>query len=156
MLFPLRLLNEIVVVALLLLTPNCTPLVQPPPRSSRGRTRNNTRGHVRRITVAVRTASDGNDSASQQVLLEDRRAWLLRHIRIVAAATTTATLLVPDASSMTALAATQESPSSSLSTVRTNLEECNQTLQKLIDNWERAVIDCMYADVPRELLETKN
>jgi hypothetical protein len=29
-------------------------------------------------------------------------------------------------------------------------------LQTLLDNWERAVIDCTYADVPRELLEQKN
>jgi hypothetical protein len=26
----------------------------------------------------------------------------------------------------------------------------------LLDNWNKAVIDCTYADVPRELLETKN
>eukprot|EP00977_Amphora_coffeiformis_P007299 scaffold1581_cov169-Amphora_coffeaeformis.AAC.35 len=31
-----------------------------------------------------------------------------------------------------------------------------QTLQKLLDNWEKAVIDCTFADVPRELLEQKN
>ena len=31
-----------------------------------------------------------------------------------------------------------------------------ETLQKLLDNWEKAVIDCTFADVPRELLEQKN
>ncbi|KAL7495175.1 hypothetical protein ACHAWT_007732 [Skeletonema menzelii] len=29
-------------------------------------------------------------------------------------------------------------------------------LSSLIENWERATVDCTYADVPRELLETKN
>jgi len=31
-----------------------------------------------------------------------------------------------------------------------------KALQALLDNWEESVIDCNYADVPRELLETKN
>ena len=31
-----------------------------------------------------------------------------------------------------------------------------ETLQKLLDNWEKAVIDCTFADVPRALLEQKN
>lgn len=31
-----------------------------------------------------------------------------------------------------------------------------ETLEKLLDNWEKAVIDCTFADVPRELLEQKN
>lgn len=29
-------------------------------------------------------------------------------------------------------------------------------LGSLLDNWEKATVDCIYADIPRELLETKN
>jgi hypothetical protein len=29
-------------------------------------------------------------------------------------------------------------------------------LRTLLDNWPRAIVDCTYADVPRELLESKN
>lgn len=34
--------------------------------------------------------------------------------------------------------------------------EASETLTTLLDNWEKATVDCTYADVPRELLETKN
>mmetsp|Transcript_16591 Transcript_16591/g.19217 ORF Transcript_16591/g.19217 Transcript_16591/m.19217 type:complete len:317 (-) Transcript_16591:1605-2555(-) len=34
--------------------------------------------------------------------------------------------------------------------------EASETIDKLLSNWERATVDCTYADVPRELLETKN
>ena len=37
-----------------------------------------------------------------------------------------------------------------------DLQTARETLQKLLDNWEKAVIDCTFADVPRELLEQKN
>ena len=36
------------------------------------------------------------------------------------------------------------------------LKEATEALTSLLDNWERATIDCTYADVPRELLEAKN
>lgn len=36
------------------------------------------------------------------------------------------------------------------------LREATEALTSLLDNWKRATIDCTYADVPRELLETKN
>lgn len=36
------------------------------------------------------------------------------------------------------------------------LTAARETLQSLLDNWEKAVIDCTFADVPRELLEQKN
>lgn len=36
------------------------------------------------------------------------------------------------------------------------LREAQDTLDKLLSNWKRATIDCTFADVPRELLETKN
>jgi hypothetical protein len=34
--------------------------------------------------------------------------------------------------------------------------DATDALSSLIENWERATVDCTYADVPRELLETKN
>jgi hypothetical protein len=36
------------------------------------------------------------------------------------------------------------------------IREAQDTLDKLLSNWKRATIDCTFADVPRELLETKN
>jgi hypothetical protein len=36
------------------------------------------------------------------------------------------------------------------------LKEATEVLSTLLDNWDRATIDCTYADVPRELLEAKN
>lgn len=37
-----------------------------------------------------------------------------------------------------------------------SLIAARETLQKLLENWEKAVIDCTFADVPRELLEQRN
>lgn len=34
--------------------------------------------------------------------------------------------------------------------------DAQSTLQTLLENWERATVDCTFADVPRELLEQKN
>lgn len=36
------------------------------------------------------------------------------------------------------------------------LTDATDALSSLIENWERATVDCTYADVPRDLLETKN
>ena len=36
------------------------------------------------------------------------------------------------------------------------LLEATDALSSLLANWERATVDCTYADVPRELLEVKN
>ena len=36
------------------------------------------------------------------------------------------------------------------------LREATEVLDSLLDNWEKATVDCTYADVPRELLEAKN
>ncbi len=55
-------------------------------------------------------------------------------------------------------------PASAKSTGQQNnpMEDINtiidaaDTLDKLLSNWDKATIDCTYADVPRELLEQKN
>lgn len=36
------------------------------------------------------------------------------------------------------------------------LVEAREALASLLENWEKATVDCTYADVPRELLEQKN
>ena len=36
------------------------------------------------------------------------------------------------------------------------LREASEALRSLLENWERATVVCIYADVPRELLEQKN
>lgn len=36
------------------------------------------------------------------------------------------------------------------------LREASEALRSLLENWERATVICIYADVPRELLEQKN
>jgi hypothetical protein len=35
------------------------------------------------------------------------------------------------------------------------IKEAKSTLQLLLDNWQRATVDCNYADVPRDLLSTE-
>ena len=49
---------------------------------------------------------------------------------------------------------TMESNSSSNPVER--ILEAQDTLDKLLQNWQRATVDCTFADVPRELLEAKN
>ena len=36
------------------------------------------------------------------------------------------------------------------------LKESVEVLDSLLDNWNKATIDCTYADVPRDLLDAKN
>jgi len=36
------------------------------------------------------------------------------------------------------------------------LRDGSEALGSLLDNWEKATVDCTYADVPRDLLEAKN
>jgi len=50
----------------------------------------------------------------------------------------------------------QDDASSTWTAVRADITLVTTTLQKLVTNWERAVVDCTYADVPRELLQLKN
>lgn len=75
-----------------------------------------------------------------------RRDWAI--------ATTSLVLLAvdPDPS----LAATSTTSEDATTSIINPIRAATKTLQTLLDNWENAVIDCNYADVPRELLETKN
>lgn len=76
-------------------------------------------------------------------LVMDRSTWLRRMTMV---ALSIAPLILPSP----ALAALGD-----VATVL-SIREATQTLQKLLDNWEKAVVDCTFADVPRALLETKN
>ena len=39
---------------------------------------------------------------------------------------------------------------------RESIQQAQTTLTTLLENWQRATVDCTFADVPRELLERKN
>ena len=47
-------------------------------------------------------------------------------------------------------------PSSNQTIIINSLMEAQTALNTLIENYQRATIDCTFADVPRDLLETKN
>ena len=71
-------------------------------------------------------------------------------IRRAAAATVTTSFSAATLTSSTpSLAATTTSP-------RDSIQQAQTTLTTLLDNWQRATVDCTFADVPRDLLETKN
>lgn len=56
-------------------------------------------------------------------------------------------------------AVAKPAPSSAVGNVNEDIStivEAAETLDKLLSNWDKATIDCTYADVPRELLEQKN
>lgn len=65
-------------------------------------------------------------------------------------------LMLPTRALATTVTTTVSSSSGSTVAVVASIQDATQTLQTLLDNWEKAVIDCTYADVPRELLESKN
>lgn len=65
----------------------------------------------------------------------------------------------PHLSAAKAAAATSTSASTEPSdpaAILASIREAEATLQKLLDNWSDAVVDCTFADVPRELLESRN
>ena len=52
--------------------------------------------------------------------------------------------------------ATAAPPSMSVDDEIQMLRDGSEALGSLLDNWEKATVDCTYADVPRDLLEAKN
>lgn len=75
-----------------------------------------------------------------------RRNWLVSAITLGASS-----FLSPFTCSAAA-APPKQDPSTTINSIRA----AKTTLQTLLDNWEKAVVECIYADVPRELLEQKN
>ncbi len=57
---------------------------------------------------------------------------------------------------VTSAYAKESSASQSLESDTAIIQEATEALTTLLENWERATVDCTYADVPRELLEAKN
>lgn len=48
------------------------------------------------------------------------------------------------------------SPILAATNARDSIQQAQTTLTTLLDNWQRATVDCTFADVPRDLLERKN
>lgn len=103
--------------------------------------------------------------AEQALAAADRRTLFRRLIVVIVGLGTAVPLTRTDAKSTPNYPS--DSSSSSFSVRRQQLQlklrepravinDCVEALQALLDNWEEAVIDCDYADIPRELLETKN
>lgn len=80
-----------------------------------------------------------------------RRALMRRTAAAWIGGTTTASppTTVVAVPSSPALAAATEDP-------RDSIRQAQSTLSTLLDNWQRATVDCTFADVPRELLQQKN
>ena len=78
----------------------------------------------------------------------DRRTWFA----CILSSSTACMLLAPPVNPGLAVEASPKDEAD----FRSNIQQAMQALQKLLDNWEEAVVDCTYADLPRELLETKN
>lgn len=99
--------------------------------------------------VNPKTTSNAPIRVKQQIrqVSISRRDWTVASVAVVASA-----LLAPQIASAT----TEELEADPATAVIGQISLATKTLQKLLDNWEDSVIDCNYADVPRELLETKN
>jgi hypothetical protein len=93
----------------------------------------------------------GLENQRQQLFLNriSRRTWFLS----IPTATATVCSILP---CNTATAAAASSKQVTLEDPRIALQEAQETLANLLENWELATVDCTYADVPRELLEQKN
>jgi hypothetical protein len=47
-------------------------------------------------------------------------------------------------------------PALAVEDFRSAIRQAQSTLTILLENWQRATVDCTFADVPRDLLEQKN
>jgi len=108
------------------------------------------------------------------IVLQAKTAMMLKTITTTAMTTTShhrlslAELLITRRSCMQAACATllvtqyphsshaNEISSSSSTIITENLIEAQTTLSTLLENYKKATVSCIYADVPRELLESKN
>jgi hypothetical protein len=111
------------------------------------------------ITAAALTFTANIDHHPLRDTTPCRRTWVRQALR--SSMTGAATLLLATtAHPLSACGATTASVvgrnNSSWSSVRMPIQDATDTLEKLLLNWQRATIDCTYADVPRELLEQKN
>jgi hypothetical protein len=95
--------------------------------------------------------------------LSSRRDWLFPSLpqqlpsSILLVATATTTIITMTANPQLSQAKTTTTPSTAnKANPLDKLIEARDTLDTLLTNYKRATIDCTYADVPRELLESKN
>ena len=73
-----------------------------------------------------------------------RRSWI--QMAFLSSGGTLAGLLMPKPASAT----------ESQAALIKSISDARKVLQNLLDKWEASVVDCTYADVPRDLLEQKN
>lgn len=85
-------------------------------------------------------------TATHPIRSVSRRNWLSATFTAVA----TDSFLLPDPSLAAPAAAVDGDD------IVAPIRAATKTLETLLDNWEKAVVDCNYADVPRELLDVKN
>jgi hypothetical protein len=98
------------------------------------------------ILLVVLVAILQTQTAVGYSIITSRRAW----IRSFGIGFISGEVVLPKFSNAASKpAADRESPLG-------RIVNAQETLDKLLQNWKRATVDCTFADVPRELLETKN
>jgi hypothetical protein len=101
--------------------------------------------------VVKETRTSAATTSSRERLLLSRRDWATSAITTLLSTTL---VLVPPQPSLASGAGTQDI--NSRESVIAAIRLARKALEALLDNWQDSVVDCNYADVPRELLETKN
>ena len=106
--------------------------------------------NVMRLQSHLSRGEPGLGPSERSFGVSSRRRWLkgLGSAAKLVAASSTINLVLPTKASQASDTAT----TSSLAAI----QDAADTLQKLLDNWKKAVVDCTYADVPRELLSQEN
>jgi hypothetical protein len=96
-----------------------------------------------------------NHFTTQQMPCSSRRAWVQKAAQLVVSGGPILLSTPPTSFAVTTTSSStnaQQDPTKTIDAIKA----AKKTLQTLLDNWENAVIECIYADVPRELLEQKN
>ena len=123
---------------------------------------------IQKIPVPVVESNfDKNDDSSsrleqshfpQQILHDmdvsnptSRRRWLQQGAAI-AIITAASNIIIPTK----VVANAAETGTTGSAGTLSDIQDATTTLQTLLDNWKKAVVDCTYADVPRELLSQEN
>jgi hypothetical protein len=102
------------------------------------------------ILLVVLVAILQAETAVGYSILTSRRAWMIQSFGIgILSGEIMVFPMVSNAASKPVAAPAAESPLE-------RIIQAQETLEKLLQNWKRATVDCTFADVPRELLETKN
>ena len=117
------------------------------------------------VLLVMRGAVDcyciSNKNANINTVNKTRRCFLTQAFTRFSSASAAATFAfafaaVPKKSYASGPAGNESSKISSVEELIKVLQDASDTLEKLLNNWDKATIDCTYADVPRDLLETKN